>query len=312
MLAIVGMFALALAGVGLLALAVFSLLNEPPQTVAPTVTAAATAGEQVVFVPTTTPAPPTATPEPTAEPTEPPAATEPPSATPEPQFVSVILPANVRSGPGTTYPTLGGLNTGDTAAVVGRDSSGAWYAIEYEAAVGGVAWLSNLVSTFDGDVNSLPVIEASAAPPAGPAGPTSTTAPAGPANTSPPPAGPSATPPPAPPVVARGLEAKFFTVKNPTVAAGELIWFQFQVVNNSADTVSFGMLGAHTDVGFTSKSWNEALTAGRSLTHEDHIKITTPGTYQLYLGVCFNDSNSCVTGAQAWERLSHYVTVTVQ
>ncbi len=316
MLAIVGMFALALAGVGLLALALFSLLNEPAQTTAPTVTAAATnTGEEVVFVPTTTPAPPTDTPAPTVAATEAlPTTAAVPTTPAEPQFINIILPANVRSGPGTSFPTLGGLNTGDTAPVVGRDSSGTWFAVSYDAAAGGVAWVSNLVATFDGDTNSLAVIEAPAAPPTSAPGAAPTTAPpAAPTNTVPAgsPAPPANTAPP-PVSGARGIVANYFHVNKTTVAANELIWFQFQVVNTSADTVAFGMLGGHTDAGFTAKSWNEALTAGRTLTHEDHIKISTPGTYQLYLGICFNDSNSCVTGAQAWDRLSNYVTITVQ
>ncbi len=161
-LAIVGMFALALAGVGLLALALFSLLNEPAQTAAPTVTAAATVGE-VVFVPTTTPAPATATLEPTTEPTEVPPTTDAPAATtvaPASQVINIIQPANVRSGPGTNYPILGGINTGETAAVVGRDGTGTWFAVSTDlpGATGGVGWVSNLVATFDGDTSSLPVV----------------------------------------------------------------------------------------------------------------------------------------------------------
>jgi uncharacterized protein YraI len=310
LLAIVGMFVLALAGVGLLALAVASLVSEPGQTAPPTVTAAATA-EEVIFVPTTTPAPPTATTEPTLAATEAPPETAAPAESPTPaptQTIEIILPANVRTGPGLTYDTVGGLNTGDRPTVIGRDAGGTWYAIDYPAAAGGVAWVSNLVSTFDGEVNSLPVIEASAPPPAATSAPpvaaaaTATTGPtAAPTNTSPPPVS-----------SARGIVANYFRVTKTTVAAGELIWFQFQVVNTAPETVAFGMLAGHTDVGFTAKSWNEALTAGRTLTHEDHIIIDRPGTYQLYLGICFNDSITCTTGAQAWERLSNYVTITVQ
>lgn len=308
-LAMVGMFVLALAGIGLLALALLSVLNEPAQTAPPTVTAAATSAGAVVFVPTTTPAPPTATAAPpTAAPTEAPVNTEAPAAaTTAPQTITIILPANVRAGPGTTYPILGGLNTGDRPTVVGRDGANAWFAVasELPGSTGGVGWVSNLVATFDGDASSLPVIEASAPPP--PVG--ATTAPAG--NTAPP-AAPTNTPPPPAPSGARGIVAEYFHVNKTTVAAGEPIWFQFKVVNTTQSTVAFGMLAGHTDVGFTAKSWNEALSAGRTLIHEDHIIIGTPGAYQLYLGICFNASNACTTGAQAWDRLSNYVTITVQ
>lgn len=172
LLAIVGMFVLALAGVGLLALAIASLVSEAPQSVPPTVTAAATNAE-VIFVPTTTPAPPTATAEPTLAPTETAAPDDASELAPTPaptQTIEIILPANVRTGPGLDYDTVGGLNTGDRPTVIGRDAGGTWYAIDYPAAASGVAWVSNLVSTFDGDVNSLPVIEPAGRRPAAPSG----------------------------------------------------------------------------------------------------------------------------------------------
>ena len=104
-----------------------------------------------------------------------------------------------------------------------------------------------------------------------------------------------------------------FRVENTTVAAGADIWFDFKVVNTTNADVAYGALAAHTDQGFTARSWtNETLKAGQSLTWRDHLNIGTSGTYQVYLGICFSSKDACLTGGAAWDRLSPSVTVTVQ
>jgi hypothetical protein len=102
-------------------------------------------------------------------------------------------------------------------------------------------------------------------------------------------------------------------VRNTTVAKGQDIWFEFQVVNTAPADVQFAVLAAHTDVGFTAQSWtNETLAPGQTLTWRDHINIGAPGTYQVYLGICFSSKDACLTGGAPWERLSNSITVTIQ
>jgi uncharacterized protein YgiM (DUF1202 family) len=38
---------------------------------------------------------------------------------------------NVRTGPGTTYPIIGGLSLGDTVEVMGKNAAGTWLQIAY-------------------------------------------------------------------------------------------------------------------------------------------------------------------------------------
>lgn len=63
---------------------------------------------------------------------EPPTAPPAPSATPLPAPTDLPLPvaakdANLRGGPGTNYPVVGGLKTGATLDIVERTSQGDWY-----------------------------------------------------------------------------------------------------------------------------------------------------------------------------------------
>jgi hypothetical protein len=65
---------------------------------------------------------------------------------------------NVRSGPGTEYPTVGVLVSGEQAAAKGISAGGLWYQIVYSGVEGGLAWVySPLVTPFD--IVSLPIVE---------------------------------------------------------------------------------------------------------------------------------------------------------
>jgi hypothetical protein len=287
---VIGIVVLALAGIGMLAYAIYGLLG-PSEAAATPVAVAPTAAFNI----------PTTTPLPTAIPsTETPAAS--PTATSGPGL-KINQPANIRSGPGTNYPTLGGLQPGQTAAVVGRDASAQWYVISYSGSASGQGWVSSLVSTYSGDANSLPVIAA------------------------PPPPPPTATPPPtntpvpvatATPAASgqNGIVADSFTVENTTVGAGQDIWFDFKITNTTDGSIDFGLVAAHTDAGFTAKSFSGPLGAHKSLpstgTWRDHFSIGTPGTYQVYLGICFASNGECVNGSPPWSRLSSNITVVVQ
>jgi hypothetical protein len=296
--AIIGIAVLGLAGIAMLAYAIYSLFGGRPAATPATPTTSIAAVPTVAFViPTTTPAPTATT---VIPPTDTPTAALPTATNTAEGNLKINQPANVRSGPGTNYPALGGLQPGETAVVIGRDAAAQWYVISYSAAASGQGWVSNIVSTYNGDVNSLPVI---AAPP--PPAPTNTSPPA---NTP----IPAATATPAGYVVS-GIKGDFFTIKNTTVAAGQDIWFTFKVTNITDGSVNFGLVAAHTDVGFTAKSYSGPLDAHKSIgPWEDHLNINTPGTYQVYLGICLSSNSECVNGSPPWSRLSGNITVVVQ
>jgi hypothetical protein len=65
---------------------------------------------------------------------------------------------NVRSGPGTEYPTVGVILGGQTVPAKGRSVAGLWIQVDYPAVQGGLAWVyAPLVTLFD--AGSLPIIE---------------------------------------------------------------------------------------------------------------------------------------------------------
>lgn len=136
-------------------------LPEPSPTAVATL--AARAAEVLALVPTDTPPVdlPTATPSvmsaPTSLPTETPA---PPTATPSLPQVTVNSNINVRQGPGTEYAILGSSSAGLQYPVIGRDSSGAWWAIDFHGQTG---WVFGELVTVSG-AEAVPVVESPALP----------------------------------------------------------------------------------------------------------------------------------------------------
>ena len=107
--------------------------------------------------------PATATPE-AASPTTA-AAVEAPSPTSTvaaPTACTAQLSANssvfVREGPGTEYDDIGSLNTGQIAAIAGKNSEGTWWHIVYPSGPGGHGWVSGSVTTATCVSGSLAVI----------------------------------------------------------------------------------------------------------------------------------------------------------
>lgn len=282
---------LGLAGVTLLGVTAYGLTRNaapPPET--------ATVVAQATPLPTRTMV---------ATATEPAADTEPVATEPVPTeslpMLTIVSAANVRSGPGTQYAIIGGLQAGASMQAIGRDASGAWYVIAFETS-GGQGWVSSQVASFDGDPASLPVV---AAPPTPQATRTST-----------PTVVPTATIPAAtatPSVyMSHGIRGDHFAVNNTTAAANQDIWFEFKVTNTSNSAVAYGALGAKIENGGSQQSWsNETLQPGQVLQWNDHINIATPGTYKIYLAICYGAKSDCAANLNPWDRLSNSFTVVV-
>lgn len=296
--AVIAVVVLAIVGVGLLVVAALSF-NNPAATPTPV------PNTQVVFVPTAavviptvTPAPTQAPATPTTPPTEPPPTAAPTTDT-SPRF-TVSSGANVRGGPGTNYPIVGGVAAGEIVPVIGRSADSQWLVVSFAGSEG---WVAAFVGTFNGDLNALPVVAAEP-PPATVPPPTATR----PANTAPPPATntPSV-------YSSNGIVGQAFWVENPTAGVNQLVWFNFKVTNTSNAPVSYSVLAAHSEVGPSAKSWsNETLQAGATLEWRDHIEFSATGTYRLYLGICYGGFNPCMANQAAWDRLSPSITVTIQ
>ena len=54
---------------------------------------------------------------------------------------------NVRSGPGTVYPTVGALTQGSSVPIAGKSADGTWWYIPFSSGVGGYGWVSGGVVT---------------------------------------------------------------------------------------------------------------------------------------------------------------------
>jgi uncharacterized protein YgiM (DUF1202 family) len=116
-------------------------------------------------LPTETPLPPTPTPGPTFTP-GPPTSTPTPSQTPLPPVVVTVQTdkANVRAGPGQTYPLVAQLPAGTQITVVGRNHAGTWWKVC--CVNGSDAWIADSLVTVGGPVWTVAeVTNIPAAPP---------------------------------------------------------------------------------------------------------------------------------------------------
>jgi hypothetical protein len=258
-----------------------SPIPTPGQSVLPTLA--------VVVYPTYTPLP-MATSLPTATPlvaTELPAATATVETAAQPMVVAPQDGVNVRSGPGTGFAVLGRLEPGEQAKVTGR--SGDWWQIDFEGTKG---WVANWVVTAS-NTDSVPEVASPATPippTAAPAAPTEPPASAG-----------------LPLGDSRGLEVVAYTVIGAPgpYGAGADIPFNFTVVNRSSSTIVYDALGTWVqDTDIFQKSYSRlnpnfdppVFVPGYGINdHTDHVRIPTPGTYNLYLAIHFVEEGGGIT-----------------
>jgi hypothetical protein len=128
-------------------------------------------------------------------------------------------------------------------------------------------------------------------------------------------------PPTAPPTAttassSHGLTGVSFSVENPTVGANQQIWFNFSVTNGSGQVLPYGFLGVAifnstgTNVGFHTSWSGSSLNPGQTLNWRDGLVISTAGSYQLQLSICYSSVTVCGSGGE-WELLGPRVPVTV-
>ena len=154
-----------------------SPLVRPTSTVAPP--------SPTAIPPTATLAPATSLP-PTTAPTDVPTAAASPTAiaSPLPQKPRVVADsaANLRGGPGTSYPMIGQMAAGKEVDIIGRNGSGDWWRIAWDGA--GQAWVAGLVVRVLGPIDTVAVAKdipvLPTRPPASPAPPTQPPAPTAP------------------------------------------------------------------------------------------------------------------------------------
>jgi hypothetical protein len=69
---------------------------------------------------------------------------------------------NVRTGPGTAYPIIGGLSLGDSVEVVGKNAAGDWLQIAYNGQAG---WIAAAYADLTGSLAVVPEVSAPPLPP---------------------------------------------------------------------------------------------------------------------------------------------------
>jgi hypothetical protein len=79
------------------------------------------------------------------------------SPTPSSPMITVSVETNCRTGPGTVYDILGVLRPGQTAEVIGRNSSGDTWIIELPSNPSVTCWLWGYYATVTGDTTGLTV-----------------------------------------------------------------------------------------------------------------------------------------------------------
>jgi len=117
---------------------------------------------------TETPTPPVSPsptqPLPTDTPTQPPlpTGTPPPTLTATPS-VPIAFPrdvaVNCRFGPGQAWIVLSGLNVGQTAQILGKNSDGTWWYIVDPFSSGRNCWVSVSVTSAAGNLANIPVVQ---------------------------------------------------------------------------------------------------------------------------------------------------------
>jgi uncharacterized protein YraI len=64
---------------------------------------------------------------------------------------------NIRSGPGTSFNSIGTLNPQDVVALIGKDANGAWLQIEFALGPEGKGWINAAFAQAKG-VDTLPIV----------------------------------------------------------------------------------------------------------------------------------------------------------
>ncbi len=146
------------------------------------------------------------------------------------------------------------------------------------------------------------------APTATPVPPTNTPAPP------PPPPTDTPVPPPAEPAIGQfGVSGKVVARDKTTFAVGEKAFFTYTALNHTDQPVQFGKLGIKASNGHFNTSWvnPDVLLPGTPFTHDDGLVFDQPGTYQVFLAICYafcDDPASAV-----WEEYpSGAATITVK
>ena len=125
---------------------------------------------------------------------------------------------------------------------------------------------------------------------------------------------PTATPAPQPRHVvgAHGVSGLVTARDKTTFSVGEKAFFTYEVLNPGKEAVGFELLGIKASNGLFNSSWinPDFVLPGVPFKHDDGLTFNTPGTYQVFLAICFA---RCGEADADWEEFHHgAATITVK
>jgi hypothetical protein len=105
-------------------------------------------------------------------PTEPPPPPPPSDTpTPAPANLTILQNMNIRGGPGTNYPVVGGGAPNQTLLILGRNEDGSWFKIEFPDNPGSSGWVYGPLVQVNGGTEAIEVAQAPPPPPPTPTPP---------------------------------------------------------------------------------------------------------------------------------------------
>jgi hypothetical protein len=124
------------------------------------------------------------------------------------------------------------------------------------------------------------------------------------------------TPTPAPKarhvVGAHGVSGLVIARDKTTFAVGEKAFFTYEALNHTKDPVGFETLGIKASNGLFNTSWvnPDVIVPGVPFKHDDGLAFTSPGTYKVFLAICFA---RCGEADAEWEEFPQgAATITVK
>jgi outer membrane biosynthesis protein TonB len=90
-------------------------------------------------------------------------------------------------------------------------------------------------------------------------------------------------------VGAHGVSGLVTARDKTTFAVGEKAFFTYEAINHTQDPVGFGKLGIKASNGQFNTSWinPDVILPGTPFRHDDGLTFNTPGTYKVFLAICF-------------------------
>ena len=114
-------------------------------------------------------------------------------------------------------------------------------------------------------------------------------------------------------VGSRGVSGLVIARDKTTFVVGEKAFFIYEAINHTQDPVGFVKLGIKASNGAFNTSWinPDVVQPGVPFRHDDGLTFDAPGTYNVFLAICWEDP--CSEPSGVWEEFRQgAATITVK